>query len=246
MFRCDFTGTLIVVPDVGALNLPGASAESGARHRGAGDNAEGLRGLKALGVRDLNYRMSFLACGVSSAGWIPQSTHRVAIADFWRTSHPWWKSQPRLVKVGGARPPPFSLWLSRTKLQCTLKLRGQIHSPCFLSPLSILLGINRTETLSYQIPVLYLLNNFTAVVHGSILRPCCGTGTLKQVSGSIGSTCFLGLLDPDPIVRGMDPDPSLSIIKQPKIVRKTLISTAFVTSFWLFTFKKLCKSTFRK
>jgi DNA replication licensing factor MCM6 len=88
MFRCDFTGTLIVVPDVGALNLPGASAESGARHRGAGDNAEGLRGLKALGVRDLNYRMSFLACGVSSAGWIPQSTHRVAIADFWRTSHP--------------------------------------------------------------------------------------------------------------------------------------------------------------
>ena len=42
----------------------------GARHRGAGDNAEGLRGLKALGVRDLNYRMSFLAYGVSSAGWI--------------------------------------------------------------------------------------------------------------------------------------------------------------------------------
>ncbi len=70
MLRCDFTGTLIVVPDVGALNLPGTSAESGARHRGAGDNAEGLHGLKALGVRDLNYRMSFLACGVSSAGWI--------------------------------------------------------------------------------------------------------------------------------------------------------------------------------
>ena len=53
---------------MGALNLPGASAESAARHRGAGDSAEGLRGLKALGVRDLNYRMSFLACGVSSAG----------------------------------------------------------------------------------------------------------------------------------------------------------------------------------
>jgi len=76
MLRCDFTGTLIVVPDVGALNLPGASAESGARHRGAGDNAEGLRGLKALGVRDLNYRMSFLACGVSSAGWINHTETR--------------------------------------------------------------------------------------------------------------------------------------------------------------------------
>jgi len=35
---------------------------------------------------------------------------------------------------------------------------------------------------------------------------------------------FLGLLDPDPLVRGMDPDsdPDLSI---KKIVRKTLIST---------------------
>lgn len=32
--RCDFTGTLIVVPDVSALNLPGARAESGARHKG--------------------------------------------------------------------------------------------------------------------------------------------------------------------------------------------------------------------
>jgi DNA replication licensing factor MCM6 len=31
--RCDFIGTLIVVPDVGSLNLPGAKAESGGRHR---------------------------------------------------------------------------------------------------------------------------------------------------------------------------------------------------------------------
>ena len=33
-----------------------------------GDKAEGVSGLKALGVRDLNYRMSFLACGVSTGG----------------------------------------------------------------------------------------------------------------------------------------------------------------------------------
>lgn len=32
--RCDFTGTLIVVPDVAALNMPGARAESSARHKG--------------------------------------------------------------------------------------------------------------------------------------------------------------------------------------------------------------------
>jgi len=64
--KCDFTGTLIVVPDVGALNLPGAQAESGARHKG--EQSEGVRGLKSLGVRDLHYRMAFLACGVSTGG----------------------------------------------------------------------------------------------------------------------------------------------------------------------------------
>ncbi|KRT84432.1 hypothetical protein AMK59_2499, partial [Oryctes borbonicus] len=45
--RYDFTGTLIVVPDVGALNLPGAKAQIGSKHR-HGDEAEGVRGLKAL------------------------------------------------------------------------------------------------------------------------------------------------------------------------------------------------------
>merc|ERR1719504_312046 len=64
--RCDFTGTLIVVPDVGALNLPGAQAESGNRHKG--EESEGVKGLKSLGVRDLHYRMAFLACGVSTNG----------------------------------------------------------------------------------------------------------------------------------------------------------------------------------
>jgi hypothetical protein len=38
----------------------------------------------------------------------PQSTHRVAIATFWR-SPSWWKNRPSLVKVGGARPPPFTI-----------------------------------------------------------------------------------------------------------------------------------------
>ena len=31
--RCDFIGTLIVVPDVGSLNLPGAKAETSSRTR---------------------------------------------------------------------------------------------------------------------------------------------------------------------------------------------------------------------
>jgi len=64
--RCEFTGTLIVVPDVGALNMPGARAESGSRHKG--EDSEGVKGLKSLGVRDLHYRMAFLACGVATNG----------------------------------------------------------------------------------------------------------------------------------------------------------------------------------
>lgn len=54
-----------MVPDVGSINLPGARAESGARHKG--EESEGVRGLKSLGVRDLNYRMAFLACHVQAA-----------------------------------------------------------------------------------------------------------------------------------------------------------------------------------
>jgi hypothetical protein len=68
----------------------------------------------------------------------PQSTHRVAIADFWRTSHHDQKNQPWLVRVGGARPPPCNLLPSRTKLQCTLLLREKIHSLHFISTLFVL------------------------------------------------------------------------------------------------------------
>lgn len=66
--KCDFTGTLIVVPDVATMSLPGARAETSTRLKGAeGYETEGVRGLKALGVRDLTYRLAFLACSVSSS-----------------------------------------------------------------------------------------------------------------------------------------------------------------------------------
>lgn len=31
----------------------------------SGDESEGVTGLKALGVRDLNYKMAFLACSIT-------------------------------------------------------------------------------------------------------------------------------------------------------------------------------------
>ncbi|XP_071103995.1 zygotic DNA replication licensing factor mcm6-like [Haliotis cracherodii] len=66
--RCDFTGTLIVIPDVGSMSVPGARSETSSRVRGNdGYETEGVRGLKALGVRDLTYRLSFLACTVTQS-----------------------------------------------------------------------------------------------------------------------------------------------------------------------------------
>lgn len=48
--------------------LLGARAETSTRLKGAeGYETEGVRGLKALGVRDLTYRLAFLACSVSSS-----------------------------------------------------------------------------------------------------------------------------------------------------------------------------------
>ncbi|XP_036355044.1 DNA replication licensing factor MCM6-like, partial [Octopus sinensis] len=73
--RCDFIGTLIVVPDVAVLSLPGAKAETSTRMTGnRAYEVEGVRGLKALGVRDLNYRLAFLASSV-------KTRNRVALED---------------------------------------------------------------------------------------------------------------------------------------------------------------------
>ena len=67
--KCVFTGTLIVVPDVSQLGLPGVRPEATRDNRNAprgGDaGGSGVSGLKALGVRDLTYRLAFLACMVT-------------------------------------------------------------------------------------------------------------------------------------------------------------------------------------
>ena len=45
---------------------PGVRAETSTRVGGGQDfEAEGLRGLKALGVRELSYKLAFLACHVA-------------------------------------------------------------------------------------------------------------------------------------------------------------------------------------
>ncbi|ODA79721.1 hypothetical protein RJ55_05315 [Drechmeria coniospora] len=66
--KCIFTGALIVVPDVSQLGLPGlrpsAVRDDRAAPRGGDAGGSAVTGLKALGVRDLTYRLAFLACMV--------------------------------------------------------------------------------------------------------------------------------------------------------------------------------------
>ncbi|KAI1188064.1 MCM2/3/5 family-domain-containing protein [Nemania serpens] len=63
--RCIFTGALIVVPDVSQLGLPGVRPTAVRDDRNAPRNNDaggsGVSGLKSLGVRDLTYRLAFLA-----------------------------------------------------------------------------------------------------------------------------------------------------------------------------------------
>lgn len=67
--KCIFTGALIVVPDVSQLGLPGLRPTAVRDDRNAprsGDvGGNGVSGLKALGARDLTYRLAFLACMVT-------------------------------------------------------------------------------------------------------------------------------------------------------------------------------------
>ncbi|XP_051131592.1 DNA replication licensing factor MCM6 [Andrographis paniculata] len=61
-----FTGTLVALPDIMALASPGERAEcrreSSSKNSAAGQ--DGVRGLRALGVRDLSYRLAFIANSV--------------------------------------------------------------------------------------------------------------------------------------------------------------------------------------
>lgn len=76
--KCVFTGALIVIPDVSQLGLPGVRPEALRDNRNAprsGDvGGSGVTGLKSLGVRDLTYRLAFLACMVTPDTSTPGTT----------------------------------------------------------------------------------------------------------------------------------------------------------------------------
>lgn len=69
LFHCRviFTGTVVVIPDIMALASPGERAEcrrEASQRKGSSVGNEGVSGLRALGVRDLSYRLAFIANSV--------------------------------------------------------------------------------------------------------------------------------------------------------------------------------------
>lgn len=72
-YRVIFTGSVVVVPDIMALASPGERSEC-RREASQGKNSmvgqEGVRGLRALGVRDLSYRLAFIANSVQVGSWM--------------------------------------------------------------------------------------------------------------------------------------------------------------------------------
>ncbi|KAH0850810.1 hypothetical protein HID58_095228, partial [Brassica napus] len=68
--RLIFTGTVVVIPDISALAAPGERAEcrrDSSQQKSSTAGHEGVKGLKALGVRDLSYRLAFIANSVQIA-----------------------------------------------------------------------------------------------------------------------------------------------------------------------------------
>jgi DNA replication licensing factor MCM6 len=83
--KCVFTGSLVVIPDGSALARAGeaAQARKGGNGRGGGGAADaatggggGVRGLSALGVKELTYKTCFVACTVLPADAVSRGHHR--------------------------------------------------------------------------------------------------------------------------------------------------------------------------
>lgn len=70
--RTIFTGNLIVVPDIVQLLKPGekpqqSNANTAKLKRNEGRTMDGVSGIKRLGVKDLSYKLVFIANSVHAA-----------------------------------------------------------------------------------------------------------------------------------------------------------------------------------
>ena len=82
--KCLFSGTLLAVPDISVMAGPGVKVTTASRGGGGGGggesnlgSGEGVGGLKSLGVRDMTYRLCYLANVVqpeTKVGWDSSSS----------------------------------------------------------------------------------------------------------------------------------------------------------------------------
>ncbi|KAF7633841.1 DNA helicase [Meloidogyne graminicola] len=90
--HCDFIGTLIVIPDIAMLATPGVRAQVKAQTRTKDADRIGLRGLKSLGVRDLTYKIAFLASSIQPSnptfGDIDFTHEEVTANELWESLPP--------------------------------------------------------------------------------------------------------------------------------------------------------------
>uniref|UniRef100_A0A915NAB8 DNA replication licensing factor MCM6 n=1 Tax=Meloidogyne javanica TaxID=6303 RepID=A0A915NAB8_MELJA len=90
--HCDFIGTLIVIPDVAMLATPGVRSQIKAQTRTKDADRIGLRGLKSLGVRDLTYKIAFLASSIQPSnptfGDIDFTHEEVSANELWESLPP--------------------------------------------------------------------------------------------------------------------------------------------------------------
>ncbi|KAI1306502.1 DNA replication licensing factor Mcm6 [Halotydeus destructor] len=69
--RCDFIGTLVVVPDVAQMIAASAGLVRSETGRG-GRQGDGVQGLKSLGVREMTHKMAFMAnCCIKEGSFLP-------------------------------------------------------------------------------------------------------------------------------------------------------------------------------
>lgn len=75
--KCVFVGSLVVLPDGSALARAGETAKAGRTRPSdaAAGGGGGVRGLKALGVRELTYRTCFVATSVLPVDSMQQANH---------------------------------------------------------------------------------------------------------------------------------------------------------------------------
>lgn len=129
--RLLISGTLVVVPDVVSLIKPGDRSSLSNKIEGRRTNEhsmDAVQGLKELGVRELSYKFSFIACHVQSAeglGWNPEVEFEAS--DIEKRRFLLMKEEPNIYTRLAKCIAPSVLGHEEVKRGLLLMLMGGVH-----------------------------------------------------------------------------------------------------------------------